>query len=396
MSVTFGLTDSGFIAPREADFLVIIRDDYKARLLARGLPDDVDFKRDVFLGNITANMAARLGKLGEGQQALYDAFNPNNAKFLQLDNLSLLVGVQREEATASQVPVTYTGTVGTPVNQGDVVEGGGTNDDQRWTVSADVLIGGGGTVDVVVVAQDKGAVVALAGSVDEIVTLRAGLTSVTNALDATVGQAQELDSALRKRRQESLAISGGRNRKSLQAKLTALESVIASAVIDNDDLIQTVVAGFVLEPKSVQVVIHPATLTLAQKQEVALLIADQVADGIFINGSDVVATWTGADGSTKIVRWDFATESTVNVLTEVTLKTNFELGDVEQPIKDAVKDYFASLGVGDDVRRLPILALIDEVNGVKGADVKLNGFDQDVLLTVAEIAKLGTNNVVVV
>lgn len=394
MTVTFGLTDDGFIAPREADFLKIVRDAYKAELVALGLPDDVDFDRDVFLGNITANMAARLGKLGEGQQALYDAFDPNNAQGLQLDNIALMVGVRREEATASQVLLTYTGTAGTPVLAGDVVQGGGLEDDQKWDVSADTVIGGGGTVDVIVVAQDAGAVVALAGFIDEIVTLRAGLTSVTNALDATVGQARETDSQLRARRQESLQISGGRSNNALRAQLTALDFVIASAVVDNDTLLTTVVAGLVLAPKSVAVVIHPATLTTDQKEEIVLIIADQVAGGIFINGSDVVATWVSADGAAKIVRFDFATETTVDVETTVRLDVGFVLGDVTAPVQAAVVDFFASLGVGDDVRQLPILAVIDGIDGILGADILLNGFDADVILTLAEIADLGTNDVV--
>jgi len=390
---TWGLTDDGYTAPRSADFLTVIRDSYEAALIALGLPSDVDWQRDVFLGNVTANMAARLGELGEASQALYDGFDVANATGLQLDNLALLVGVRRIEATYSQAIVTIGGVAGTVVLTGDVVEGGGPDDDQRWTVTEDTAIGGGGTVDVVVQATDKGAIVAVAGQIDTLVTVRAGLNSVTNAADATTGQARETDAELRKRRQESLAIGGGRNRESLRAQLTQLEAVTAAVVLDNDDLVQAVIDGLVLEPKSVSVILYPSTLTTAQKQEIALIIYDQVADGIYVNGSDVVATITGADGAEKVVRWDYATPTVVNVETTVELDTGYTLGDVEAAIQAHVADYFASLGVGDDVRTLPILALVDTVDGVLGATVELNGGTADVPISLAQIAELGTNTV---
>jgi len=149
----------------------------------------------------------------------------------------------------------------------------------------------------------------------------------------------------------------------------------------------------VLEPKSVSVILYPSTLTTAQKQEIALIIYDQVADGIYVNGSDVVATITGADGAEKVVRWDYATPTVVNVETTVELDTGYTLGDVEAAIQAHVADYFASLGVGDDVRTLPILALVDTVDGVLGATVELNGGTADVPISLAQIAELGTNTV---
>lgn len=393
MADPFGLTDDGYTAPRTADFLDIIRDAYEAALIDLGLPADIDFDRDVFLGNITANMAARLGSLGEASQALFDAFNVNGATGIQLDNLAQIVGVTRQEATPSRVTLTYTGTVGTAVLVGDLAEGGGANDDQRWVVLEDKVIGGGGTVDVLADAIEAGAVVATTGQVDKIVTLRSGLTSVTNAADADTGEARETDSELRQRRQESLQISGGRNRNSLRAALQALAFVDAAAVIDNDTADQVTKQGIILEPHSVAVIIHPAGLTDAEKITIALLIYDQVATGIFTNGTDVVANVEGADGTVKVIRWDNATTKTVNVATTVVLTAGFALGDVDTSIQALIVAYFDALAVGEAVRILDLLALIATVDGVDGATVKLNLGSVDIVTTIAEIAVLGTNTV---
>lgn len=393
MSETFGLSDQGYTAGREADFLAIIRDAYEAELIALGLPADIDWDRDTFLGNITANMAARLGALAEASQAVYDAFDVNGATGIQLDNLAQIVGVYREDATASRVTLRYTGVVGTAVLIGDLAEGGGANDDQRWVVLQDGVIGGGGTVDVLAEAVDKGAIVATIGQIDKIVTLRSGLTSVTNPADATTGQARETDAELRKRRAASLQIGGGRNRNSLRAQLTALDSVVAAVVIDNDQGEQVTKQGIVLEPHSVAVIIYPGTQTTAEKQEIARVIYDQVPAGIFTNGTAVVATVTGADGSTKTVAWDVATNLDVDVITTVVLDAGYVLADVDTAIQALVVEYFDSLGVGDAARILDILALVATVDGVTGATVTLNGGSSDIVPTITQLLTLDSNTV---
>src|SRR5678815_4906282 len=100
------LTDEGYAAPTAADFLTTIRDAFVAALTGLGLPADVDWSRDVFLGQITASMAVTLGDLSEGTQALYDGFDVNAATGVMLDSLALIVGVTRRPASASTVALT--------------------------------------------------------------------------------------------------------------------------------------------------------------------------------------------------------------------------------------------------------------------------------------------------
>lgn len=396
MSTDFGLSEAGYIAPRTSDFLTIIRDSFEAQLTELGLSSDVDWERDVMFGLMSANMAARLGKVGEGSQAVYDSWDVGNAVDLQLDNLCILVNVRRREATFSQAICTFTGVGGTPVLADDEVEGGGDNDDQRWVVTEDTEIGVGGTVDVVVRAKDKGAIVALPGAIDKRVTIRAGITAVTNAAAATPGQARETNAELRKRRQEDLAIGGGRNRDSLRAQINTVENVIGVVALDNDTLEETVSDGLVFAPKSLYVVIYPDTLTTEQKNEAALIIYDQIADGIFANGADEVANILKGDGSFKTVRWDWAIDFTVDVETrvETDVAGGVLVSDVEDEIKAHVVDYFLTLNVGEAVRTLPILSLIGTVEGVLEAEVRLNGSTADIELLLSQIAQLDSNTVI--
>ena len=114
------LDATGFTALRAADFLDIIRDDYEARTQL-----DIDFERDIFLGNITAIMATQLGDISELLQGVYDSRSPNNAQGIQISDLSSGVGVRRQEASFSRATVTITGTAGVSILTGRQVRGGG-------------------------------------------------------------------------------------------------------------------------------------------------------------------------------------------------------------------------------------------------------------------------------
>jgi uncharacterized phage protein gp47/JayE len=375
----WGLTDAGYVAPRAADFLSVIRDEYEADT---GLT--MDWRAEDPLGALTANMAARLGELGEASQAVYDAFNPNNATGIHLDDIGLIRGVPRSPATYSQATVTLTGTAGTVIPEGKIVEGGGSDGRARWRTTEDVTIGGGGTVDVIVRAEEIGRVVATVGQIDAIVTPEEGWTSVTNAADATPGDDIESDSDYRARQQESLQIGGGRTRNTLVAELLALDGVTAAVVLENDTIAPVTVAGVNLDPISVCVVVAPDTLTTDQQKEVARVIFDQLPVGTAMVGSDVEATIEILSGQTYTVVFDFAADLNVTVAIEVELDSGYDLEDVEETIQEAVQEYFDGLGVGDAVRLLAILGIIDDVEGVVAATVELNGSAADVVPTVIQ------------
>lgn len=393
--MSYGLTDEGYTAPRAADFLTIIRDGYVERAsLALGVQITVDWEADVFLGTVTALMADQLGDLAEAGQAVYDAADPSNATGLQLENLSLIVGVRREPATYGTCTVTITGTVGTVIPEGRLIEGGGTDGHARWATTEDVTIGGGGTITVLVQAEEAGEVAALAAAIDTIVTPVDGWTSVTNALDADAGAPRESDAALRLRRQQSLQTAGSRSLNALRANILEADGVEACVVVQNDTNATATVEGISCAPHSIAVVVYPSTLTADQKQAVAQVIYDHIAGGIKTNGSDVVATITDTAGYAQIIRYGFAATSATTVVIVVTLAAGYELADVEDVIEEAVTDYFLTLGVGGAARRLQLYALIAAVDGVESVPtLTLNGSAADVDPAATTILTLGSVSV---
>src|SRR5574343_474971 len=92
---------------------------------------------------MTSALAIQLGTLGELSQELYDALSVQNATGRQLDNLCLLVGVTRQEATHSTATVTLTGTAGTVLPPETLMEGGGLDGRARWRLASAATSGGG-------------------------------------------------------------------------------------------------------------------------------------------------------------------------------------------------------------------------------------------------------------
>jgi uncharacterized phage protein gp47/JayE len=370
-----------------------MQSDYLAELAAAGLPVDVDFARDTALGSIFAVVADRLGDLAEGTQALYDAFDPANAEGVQLDNIGAITGNPRQAATASTVTLTLSGTPGTVIPAGSIVEGGGTFDDARWTIDAPgFTIGGGGTVTATATCTVTGATVATSSTITEIITQISGWTGVTNPAAAVPGQPYEVDADYRIRRAASLQTSNGPSIPALRSSLLALDYLDAAVVIDNDTDGVVVTSGVTLQAHSVAVIVHPAGLSGAQEIEIAETIYLQLATGVWTNGT-VTHVVTGTDGSTKTIRFDYAADVAVNVVIVLTMATGFSAAEAIAAVTTAVTDYFAGLAVGASARRLEIFGLVDTVPGVVAATLTLNGGGSDVTPTLAQKLTLGTLSV---
>lgn len=368
------LTDDGFVALRADEFLTVIRAEYVSRT---GL--EVDFEADVFLGVITAIMSDLLGQLSEEVQAIFDARDPGNATGTQLSSLALAVGITRRDATFSTASVDLTGDAGTIIVQGRTVRSGGETDSQLWDTTADVTLDGGGLGTVIAQAQTPGAIRAAAGEIDQIVTAVLGWQTVTNPLLAIAGLDRETDDELRLRRQDSLQISGSTSADAMRAQLIQVEGVQTAIVVENDDTVAILVDTVSIGPHSVAVIIHPPTLTDAQKEAVAETIFNTLAIGIATNGTDVIATVTGADNLPKTIRFDFTDNLLVDTGVTVTVEPEVAgepkpptFAEIKPQVETAVTAFYAALQVGVDVRKLPLLSDLNAIEGIRSVIVGLD------------------------
>lgn len=393
--MSFGLTADGYTAPRQSDFLTLIRDEYDARLVALGFTQLPDYERDTFLGQITEILAYELGQLAEANMAVYDARSVSNATGLQLDNLALIVGVTRQEATKGTVTLTCTGTDGTVITQGKIVEGGGSDGKARWVISEDATIGAvtSGTVDVAAKAQDAGQIVATAGQITTIVTAVDGWDTVTNAAAADPGNDRETDSELRARRQRALQAAGATSTNAILSALLELDEVSGATVVDNPTGSTATVAGVSVDPYAVACIVAPDSMTADDQAVVVKAIYDHLGAGTATSG-DQSGTVTKRDGRTHTINFYFATDTAVNVAWTLAMEAGYVVADVEAELLELVTDYFLTLAPGDTVYPSPLIALAMTLDGIANVtQLLLNGTAAPVTHNGNQQPVLGTHSV---
>lgn len=144
----YGVLDTGFVVKRLNEILT--SDRARAVTLFQDLvmPGDVvDTSDSSILGRLIGIVSPAEADIWEAAQEVYDAFNPNSATGVALDNLVFLGGLTREDPTYSTAQAIFTGDVGTliPSNQ-TIRPSTSTNDFQNTTsvtISANNAVGVG-------------------------------------------------------------------------------------------------------------------------------------------------------------------------------------------------------------------------------------------------------------
>ena len=369
----YGFDSSGYVAPRASDFSAIMRDAIDAALLDDGHPA-VDWDSDLVLSIQTDVLADRLGAVSELTQSIHDAWSPNNATGIHLDDIGAIRGAPRDGATPSTCTVTLTGTVGTIIVTGKLVRGGGDTDIAQWALTEDITIPAAGFIDTVVQASEDGPTAAAVGEIDEIATPVSGWASVTNAAAATLGENLETDNAYRLKQARSLSNNGSGTLAAIQGRVLALDYVQGAYCVNNRTASPAVVSGLTLQASSVAVCVYPSTLTTAQAQELAELLYRHTDPGIYLNGT-TTATVTRTDGYQETVRWYYAATLAVNVIATVVLENGYALGDVDDDIEALITQWFTdNAALGGAIDDLDIECDInDNIGGIRRVTVTLNG-----------------------
>lgn len=391
---TYGLTDAGLVLPTGNDLLLQFRQDVESQT---GLT--FDWSADTVGGVYSASTAALGGTVVAMLQAIWDVFAPGNAVGAALNSIGQIRGVYREAATYSSVTLTLTGTSGTIIPSGSLVQGGGPDNSARWRLSASTVLSGG-TGSVVAVAVDPGAIIAGANDITTIVTPVAGWTGVTNPAAANTGQDQETDQAYRLRQLQSLQQSGFGSANALRSQLLALtENEVAftssCVILDNPETTTTTIGGLTFYGSSFAPILWPDTLTDSQIELVAKAVYPYTL-GIWSMGPTVtdstgVATVvTGGDGFPHPVRWYWAVPVAIPVALVLTLKAGYTLADVQTGVQAAVVALFAELAVGETVYTLSVQLVAKAVNptAILGIAVTLDGVAADYAPAITEIVQI--------
>ncbi len=295
--------------------------------------------------------------LSDGMQGIQLAYNNHSPSFAIGASLDILVkinGIARKLATSSLCAVTLTGVPGTTVNNGIVIDVNGN----KWDLPSVVTIGGGGTSTVTATCEKTGAVNALVGQINAIVTPTAGWTSVTNSSPAVVGQPIETDAQLRGRQALSVELPSETLLAGTVAAIAATAGVTRYKVLEN---FTGAIDAFGNPPHSVTAVVEGGTDTA-----VATAIYNNRGIGPFTNPTTTggATTINITDPNTGIVTpIGFSRPTYVPVY--VIINAHLLSGGTSATIADiqtVVTNYLNALQIGESVSFAALIAIAMGVN----------------------------------
>lgn len=332
----------------------------------------LDVSPDQPVGQIVDILMEKRQELSELLQELHSAIDPDQASGQSLDAVCSMTGTYRDPATKGTVTLTLNLDATTTVPAGSIAAVTGDADNQ-WILDSAVTSVGAGNYTGAATASATGPIQALAGTITTIVTAVGGWNSVTNASDATPGEDQETDTALRVRREVELQQGGSTTLGAIVAAVSAIDEVIDVRGYEN-------VAWYLqngMPPKSVEIVYFAGTATptaAATVAAIAAAIQSEKAAGIEAYGSDtdgastLYETVTDDYGSYNI-GFTRATELTTEL--EYTLTTNSDYpGDTT--FKAAIAAWAdANLGVSDDVLYTKLIDIAYNTEGIDNLSLRL-------------------------
>jgi hypothetical protein len=259
-----------------------IRDDLIAEYRTLYGGDDVYLETDSADYQWICVLALRLHDVLSSIQLAYNNRAPQTAIGSGLDQIVKLNGITRTPASYSTCTVKLTGTIGTVITDGVVVDSSGN----RWDLPASVtLVAIGspavGEASVTVTSQVIGVITAQIGDINVIATPQSGWTAVINdAVAAVVGDPVETDVQLRERQ----ALSATRPSMNLLtgtiSAIAAMTNVSRYNVVENYTSITDVDGN---PPHSITCVVEGDT-----DEAVADTIWDNRGIGCYTNGGPLV------------------------------------------------------------------------------------------------------------
>lgn len=192
-----------------------------------------------------------LANLDELVTAVYNTLDPNSAVGLQLDRIGAISNIPRAVATYSTCTAAFKGNTGATVPGGTTIRD--TLTDTLWATDGAIKLDSSGTGTVGVTCTTSGAQPANVGELSAIYgSVPAGVTSVTNPVAASVGDAQEGDPDYRFRRNVAVATRSSNVIDALYSAVYLVTGVKQVRIYENT---RTVTDGNGLMPKSIMLIV---------------------------------------------------------------------------------------------------------------------------------------------
>lgn len=220
-------------------------------------------------------------------------------------------------------------------------------------------------VNIEFAALQAGAVVALAGSITQIVTALFGVTSVLNLTDAIVGRGEETSAEIRLRRQQQLQRQGTASVEGIRSALISLSNVNQAIVIEN---FESVVDSEGRPPKSFEAFIDGGS-----NLDIANAIWRSKAGGIETFGN-ITQVVNDSQGFPQTIKFSRPTQVNIYMFVNITKNLTITEGALypangDTLVRDAILNFASQLKIGNDVIVNRFYSPINTVPGVIGIEI---------------------------
>lgn len=268
------LTDAGFVAPAESDILPGALADINAAF-GNALNTDLTTPQ----GQLATTLTAILGDAYDQFLALANGVDPARASGRMQDAIGGIYFMQRLPATPTVVTVTCSGSPGTVVPEGTLIQDGSGN---QYAADGPITIAATGVGIGTFSCTVPGAIDCPINSVSVYQSVT-GLVSVSNQAAGVVGSNQEGRVEFEQRRQESVAANSVGSLAAVSGAVQAVSGVTDAYVTDNSTSAAVTIGGVSIAANSLYVCVNGGA-----DEDVALAILRKKAPGCGYTGTTSV------------------------------------------------------------------------------------------------------------
>lgn len=277
------LGSKGFVAPLETDILAGVAADINAAMGGGLNPSPATPQ-----GQIAASETAILGFVNDLFLLFQNQVDPARAQGLMQDAIGRIYFLERFPAQASYVPALCTGAAGVTIPVGATAVDAAGN---LWSATQTATIGVSGNVTLNFACQKTGPVACQAGALTQIYQSIPGWDTISNVVDATLGNDVESRDAFERRRALSVAHNSIGALSSIRGKVLSVANVIDAYVVENDTNAPLTIGNVTLVPNSIYVCVAGG-----DANDVARAIWTGKAPGCVYNGNTVVTVQDTGSG----------------------------------------------------------------------------------------------------
>jgi copper chaperone CopZ len=287
-----------------------------------------------------------------------------------LDNVVALLGVTRRAESFSRVVLTVSAPNGTLIAAGTRVEYNPTG--STWAVVADVTVGVTGSAEVLIEAEDSGAVVIEAIAVGDWTLLDSipAVTGIVTDEQTITGAAEETDGELRARAAIEAYRRGQGPLRAIEAAVSEVDGVTFVKVFESAAVVATDTDANGIPGRSLNVVVQGG-----DSDDIAAAIAASRGGGIYLY-AEAGATFverpvTLSNGSTIQVRFNRVEDLAIWIEYTATTSTSEEettpgvIAEIDALLIENLPDLF---DIGADVLPSKIEAIVQSATTIQGVD----------------------------